>query len=143
AVVQAGTLAYTLQLLLCNEEMRTPLVTADELAAMKYTSLASTAAGDGEIFYRPVVQGSEEVPNERMIVIKMTESHPLSSLLLTTTTTLVGAPPGYRFLVQKGKFTCSDHRYISDKTEYYSDDHQLVYILPTPYLPPVVVLPNS
>lgn len=48
-----GSIMATLRNIACHDELRTPLVDREELIAATLTSLASTATGDGEVYYFP------------------------------------------------------------------------------------------
>ena len=52
----------------CHRELATPLISKDQLAEMKFTSLSSTPSGDGEIFLGSS-QISQNVQDEKEIVL--------------------------------------------------------------------------
>ena len=63
-----GSVGSTARNIVCHEEFATPLISKRQLAEMKFTSLSSTAAGDGEIFFGPS-QTSQNVQDQKEIVV--------------------------------------------------------------------------
>jgi caspase domain-containing protein len=51
-VIAPGSVFYSVRNVLCDDQLRTPLVQKQQLLAMKFPSLASTPAGDGETYYK-------------------------------------------------------------------------------------------
>ena len=51
--INAGSIYSMTQYLMCDEQLRTPLLTPQQIADMKLSHLSSTPTGDGEIFYGP------------------------------------------------------------------------------------------
>ena len=123
--VTPGTIAYIARNILCHEELLTPLVTKGQLVSMNFSSLSSTVAGDGEIFYTLIDNDTNsEEQQEIMIVFKMLKD-----------TEFVGQPtipkpdmPTYRTEVDKIIIKCDKNSFSSRKSEFYDASNNLVYL---------------
>lgn len=123
--VTPGTIAYVARNILCHEELLTPLVTKDQLVAMNFSSLSSTVAGDGEIFYTLIDNDTNsEEQHEIIVVFKMLKD-----------TGFVGQPtipkpdmPTYRTEVDKLLIKCDKNSFSSRKSEFYDASNNLVYL---------------
>ena len=81
SAVASGTVLDTLRKIICNQQSHTPLVGKKELAAMKFTSVSSTVAGDGEVLFAPTPGGMNTANQKDVIVIfKMREDHKSPSI---------------------------------------------------------------
>jgi hypothetical protein len=127
-----GTIMATAQNLLCHEELLMPLVDKRQLAEMKFISFASTAAGDGDLFYAP---GPEHVKaknqSESLMVMRLNEKRSVATMFppnLVPPGTQIIDLPEFRTLVQRVTFDCANqHKIVFHKFEYYDDANQLVY----------------
>jgi uncharacterized caspase-like protein len=116
----AGSVASATQKIVCDEAVRTPLVGKQELGAMTFSSLSSTASGDGEMFYSPVktTDGLAEVNlisklhNEREISLSARPS----------------SVPLYRTQVSRIRINCANDGTTQTKSEYYDSMNRLVYL---------------
>ena len=77
SAIPPGTVAATAENILCHEELRTPLIKKRQLASMNFLSLASTANGDGDMFYAPT-EGDVKNSDERIVVVKEHQDHNLA-----------------------------------------------------------------
>jgi uncharacterized caspase-like protein len=119
-----GSIASSTQRIACDEALRTPLFDKEQLSAMKFTSLSSTPAGDGDMFYGPI---QDEIHGQKQVTLinRFHEDHPLE---------LAGGPvPGItdrRIEASRIKVNCSDGTMTGSKTEYYDNSNRLVYLYP-------------
>ena len=138
--IRPGSVALTAQHILCDEELRTPLVTKSELLSMNFTSLATTPDGRADMFYGPINFGTgSQYPNERTVVLKEHEDHKLDELFPGLT--IIGLPPSYRTLVERVHVDCGESKVTIPKFEYYDASNNLVFLraaLPpwSPNVPP-------
>ena len=56
-----GSVADTLRNIVCNDQSHTPLFGKKELANNKFTSLSSTIAGDGDVFFVQTEDGMNTI----------------------------------------------------------------------------------
>ena len=77
-----GMIAGFAKNIVCDEKMRTPLVTKKQLAAMSFIDVASTANGDGEIYYQPVQnETASQTEKDAIVLIKQTNDLRLADAL--------------------------------------------------------------
>jgi hypothetical protein len=118
-----GSIASSTQRIVCDERMRTPLVGKQELAKMEFTSLASTVAGDGNIFFAFAQNDSSADQREVTVVTKFDNTHELR----LPSNPLPGIPP-YRTEVSGVRVGCADSMMSSMKSEYYDSSNNLIYM---------------
>jgi Caspase domain len=108
-IISAGSVASSLQRLACSEEAHSPLVTKGQLAKMKFKSLASTASGDGELFYELLSQQKRDDQTERqvMLVFRFYEDKSVS----IEPTALLERPLKYRMEVNKVNLKCAEKKF--------------------------------
>jgi hypothetical protein len=123
--INPGTVAYSIRNLLCHEELRAPLVTKKEVAAMNFSSLSSTTAGDGEIFYR-LIRNSVSGANEKevLLVFKMNEDTKVNF----SPEVSIPDVPSYRVEIDRALLKCDKNKSRIDKSEYYDASNNLVYL---------------
>jgi len=140
--IQPGSVALTAQRILCDEELRTPLVSKSELLSMNFMSLATTPDGRGDMFYGPINFGTGSLyPNERTVVVKGHEDHKVEELFPGLS--VVGLPPSYRTLVERAQVDCGESKVTIVKSEYYDASNNLVFLnVPVP-LVQLNVVPTS
>ena len=63
-----GSVGYKARNIARNERNRTPIVTKKQVGVMKFASLSSTVAGDGEIFYA-LSRGEKDIHDQREVVV--------------------------------------------------------------------------
>jgi hypothetical protein len=94
---------------------------------MKFQSLASTGAGDGEIFYKPI-QGNDEPANQKEIisVVKFNTNRNIKDLLPQGFS--IPDPPNYQTAVNRILVKCDENKYTIDKAEWWDASPQLVRV---------------
>jgi uncharacterized caspase-like protein len=114
--------------LVCDENLRTPLVAKKQLSQMNFTDLASTVDGDGEIYYQ-AIQNDKAPATEKdaLVVIKLNKYIKVADLFGPglSTLDLESVHTG----VWWGQFKCDEQKMVYPKSEYYDDAHNLRYLL--------------
>ena len=117
-----GTVAANIA---CHDAVSAPLATKEHIAAMKFTSLSSTVAGDGEIFYEQINNGQDTENNEEFILlVKYDSDHSVGAFLSGNAS--IADPPAYRTEVDRGLISCDENKFVSTKSEYWNSSDQLV-----------------
>ena len=104
--ITTNSVAATAENILCHEKLRTPLVQKAELASMTFPSLSSTAAGDGDIFYKSIANDAD-YKNDRVVVIRENEDHSIRKEFFPNLS-VVGLPPSYRAVVERVRVNCTE-----------------------------------
>jgi len=73
---------YFVRNILCDEELRTPLVRKQELLATKFASLSSMSAGDGELFYKVYGNSPKNEENQIVVIARYNKSTNLKEIPL-------------------------------------------------------------
>jgi uncharacterized caspase-like protein len=118
-----GSVASSTQRILCDERIRTPLVGKQELAKMQFTSLASTVAGDGNMFFAFAQNDSSADQREVTLVTKFDNTRELR----LPSKPLPGIPP-YLIEVSGVRVDCQNGAMSSTKSEYYDPSNNLIYM---------------
>jgi hypothetical protein len=109
-------------------EFATPLISKGQLAEMKFTSLASTPSGDGEMFFGPS-QTSQNVPDQKEIVsiVRYNSDHNIKDYFPQGIS--ISDPPNFRTEVDHVLFKCSENKSLIDKAEFWSAARELVRVV--------------
>jgi hypothetical protein len=118
-----GSIAALTQKIVCNEEMRTPLLRKQELAAMTFSSLSSTTSGDGDVFYT-LAQNEASVAGAREINL-IVRLHDDAEVSLSKRP--VSNSPLHRTQVSRIRLDCTNGTMRLTKAEYYDANYNLVY----------------
>jgi hypothetical protein len=126
--IQPKTVYETLRNIVCNEELRTPLAAKKELAEMKFTSLASTADGNGDIYYKLTSKQRTDQIKEVVVIVKF-QKDPSVAIILQSLLQKEVLPdlPSYHFSAAKQLINCAEHKTVSTKFDYYDAEYKLVY----------------
>jgi uncharacterized caspase-like protein len=119
-----GSIAALTQKIACNDELRTPLVGKQELAAMKFFSLSSTMSGDGDVFYafaqnEPSAAGSRDIN----LIVRLHKDVEVSLSKRS-----VSGVPLHRIQVSRIRLDCTKGTMGLTKAEYYDANSNLVYV---------------
>jgi uncharacterized caspase-like protein len=122
--LQPGSIGWTARNIVCHQETGTPLVSKSELAEMKFTSLASTVAGDGEIFFK-LSQVSQEVQDQKavILIIRNNADHNVTEFMAGVS---IPDPPNFRTEVDRVLLKCSENKFAIEKVEMWNAANQLV-----------------
>jgi Caspase domain/PDZ domain len=125
--LQPGSVGLTAKNIACHAEMATPLISKGQLKEMKFTSLANTPAGDGEIFFGPS-QTSQNIQDQKEIVLILqnTADHNVKEFLPTGIS--IPDPPNFRTEVDHVLLKCNENKFLIDKTEFWNSANELVRV---------------
>jgi hypothetical protein len=114
--VVPGSINASTRNIVCHNDLRTPLFSKDQLAAMKFTSVASTTTGDGDIFYAPIQHNmnAQDDVKEFAAIIRYHDD-----VLLSFPNISFPDVPKYRMRVDRIKIRCSNSTMVLAKTEYF------------------------
>jgi hypothetical protein len=109
----------------CHDDLRTPLLGRNQLAAMKFASLSSTVSGDGEMFYVPIEH--KMGPDGTRDVILIIRAHKEYTLKLADGS-VVNHIPKYRTEVDRIRLKCFSNESGITKSEYFDGSNKLVFV---------------
>ena len=142
--INAGTLYSLAAHIMCDEQLRTPLFSSQQLADnFKLSHLFSTPSGDGEMFHGQVKDISKPpYEKELLLVIKFNEDHMFSELF-PNNQTVRGIPVSYRAVADLIQVNCTDRKILGPKVEYFDAQSNLVYVTAPLDLPVLSPAPSS
>jgi uncharacterized caspase-like protein len=123
--VTPGSINASTRNIVCHNDLRTPLFSKDQLAAMKFTSVSSTRTGDGDIFYAPI-QHNINAHDDLKEFAGIIQYH--DDVLLTVPNIDFPGFPKYRTQVDHIKIRCSNNTMVTAKSEYFDALKKLVYL---------------
>jgi TIR domain len=127
ATIVSGSILSMAQHLLCDEQLRTPLLSKDELKSNRFSHLMSTTNGDGEIYYGPIKNVSEgDYVKETLFLAKLREDHSLQGFFAGGAVRAIA--PGYRATAEPLQINCTGKKILSSKFEYYDRENNLTYV---------------
>jgi hypothetical protein len=118
-----GTIEATTQRILCDEGLRTPLVGKQDLAETKFSSLARTMAGDGDMFYALTQSEPRGREREVAVVTRLERDREFAF-----SGQAVPDVPQYRTQVSGVRLDCADGTWTDTKSEYYDSANNLIYL---------------
>jgi hypothetical protein len=125
--IAEGSISASTRHLVCDEQLRTPTITKDELSAFKFASLSSMPAGDGDLFYKivkPKIGGSDP---KVLLISQFHEKKKLSDASGPNTATTLQE---LTFIISINllRIDCKNRRSTGIKGEYYTETNSLVGI---------------
>jgi len=120
-----GSVGLATQRIACHEDLRTPLVDKKQLATMDFASVASTVAGDGEMFYAPVAN-SMIGGNDREIV-GLIKWHEDRKIVVPEGMSMPDTP-SYRTTAERVQLKCAEAKGVILKSEFYDTANNLVFL---------------
>lgn len=132
---KAGSILSIAEHLMCDEQLRTPLLSEQQLTSMKLSYLGLNPNGDGDIFYGPTKTTSDSAYQvEVLFVVRSFEDHKFSELFPEQA--VLGFQPSFHTLAQVLQFNCTDRKVQIPKTEYFDPVNHLIYLFaPIPLQP--------
>ncbi|HEY5065040.1 MAG TPA: toll/interleukin-1 receptor domain-containing protein [Xanthobacteraceae bacterium] len=114
------------QHLLCDEQLRTPLLARQQ--SIKLSFLSPAAAGDGDIFYGAVEPSADKsFPFTALLVTKLHQAKSLANDFPGQI--ILGLPPSYQTAASRVQIDCADRKAKFEKTEDYDADNNLIYVI--------------
>jgi hypothetical protein len=124
--IPPGSVFYFIRNILCDDQLRTPLVQKQQLLGMKFTSLASTPAGDGETYYKLYRNGTSSDANQVVFIGRYNkDKDPKESPELGN----LGEIPNFRTAVTLVEIDCPKRRGFTRKAEFYNASGGLVAMI--------------
>src|SRR5262249_10401694 len=118
--------------IICDAELRSPLLSKSRLATMNFQPLSSTANGNGDMFYVPsddYLTKDGQKYKAVILITKMNKKHEIQEVLgLGPGVTLADSPP-FQIEVNRVLFKCSEKLSAFVKTEYHNASNNLVYLV--------------
>jgi uncharacterized caspase-like protein len=125
SAVNPGTVVYTLRNIVCYDQSHTPLFGKKELASNKFTSLSSTVAGDGDVFFVQTEGGMNTINQKDVIVIfRMHDDH---TVYLPPGISFADVPT-YRTEIDRDLLRCDQNSILAVQGEEYDASNNLVYM---------------
>jgi len=124
--IPPGSVFYFVRNILCDEELRTPLVRKQELLATKFASLSSMSAGDGELFYKVYGNSPKNEENQIVVIARYNKSTNLKEIPLFAN---LDATADFRTAATLAEMDCSQKRSFTRKVEFYDASGALVAIV--------------
>jgi len=125
--IAAGSIINTAQDILCNQQMRTPLLLNEQIPNSDMKSLGRTAQGNGDIFYGPAKRISDAT-YELKTMIKNDVDRPVTELYPPGITVVGLLPRSHRYRADLVQLTCTDRKIRDFKWEHYDSKYNLVQI---------------
>jgi hypothetical protein len=126
--IPPGAVAGSARNIGCHDEFNTPLVSKAQLTSMKFSSLASTSSGDGEMFYKQVegdaLQGADQ--KDVIVIIENHEDHDLTTQWPGTPADVIDTLPRYRKEVGRVRFKCAENKSIIVNSQNYDTSGNIV-----------------
>ncbi len=123
--LQPGSFGLIARNIACHVEFATPLISKNQLAEMKFTSLSSAA--DGEIFFG-ISQPSQSVQDQKEVVALFQYNADRNVKEFLPEGTSIPDPPNFRTEVDHVLLKCNDNKFLIDKSELWSAANELVRV---------------
>ncbi|MGA8613645.1 MAG: toll/interleukin-1 receptor domain-containing protein [Xanthobacteraceae bacterium] len=125
--IPAGSILSLAQHLLCDEQLRRPLLTKQQLSNnAKMSYLTPTPDGAGDIFFGPPETDQDGKHFETVTVIKFHENRGIAALFPGQS--VLGLPSSFRTEVDRVQGDCIKRKYQNNKTEYFDLQNNLVSV---------------
>jgi hypothetical protein len=140
--VKTGTILVIAEQIMCDEILRTPVLSKDQLTNMEFPYVATTQTGDGDIFHGPVKSISDPAFRiEVLFVAKFHEDHGFAELF--SGQTVFGVPSGYRTFAEPIQLDCKNKKMKILKTDYFDRNNNWEYVFAPIGAPPFNVTEGS
>jgi hypothetical protein len=136
--IRAGTILSAAATIMCDERLRTPLLTKQQISGSKFSYLSPTATADGNIFYGPITTiSNSDYEFELLTLLKYHRDRTFSEL--NSGNDIIGLPISIRSSAQILEVSCKDKKVRSPRIEQYDADGTVVNMVvarPPPALEP-------
>jgi hypothetical protein len=127
--ISPGTILVLAQRLLCDEKLRSLLLSRAQFSNIHLSYLANSADGDGDVFYGPIKPTSNPAyPFEVLLVIKKTGDHDFAKEFPGQN--IRGRPSSFHTFAETLQMNCTERKIFVAALEYYDRDDNLVYLAP-------------
>jgi uncharacterized caspase-like protein len=118
--------AETAKNIVCDEKLRTPLVSKKQLTTMSFSDLSSTSNGDGEIYYQAIqADGIPQSQRDAIVIFAQTDDHKVADIFGPGVTQDLGT---FKTAVNWDRFQCQERKVTALKSEYYDASNKLQYV---------------
>jgi hypothetical protein len=112
--------------LLCDERLRTPLVSKNQLASMDFSYLSPTSDPDGAIYYQPLQnEGESQTEKDVVVLIKFAKDRKVAEQAAPGSSVELG---NFSTTVNLDRISCEEKKVFVLKTEYFDASNALRYI---------------
>jgi uncharacterized caspase-like protein len=124
--LKPGMVAETSKNIVCDEKLRTPLVSKKQLTTMSFSDLASTADGQGEIYYQAIQgDGIPQSQRDAIVIFAQTNDQKVADVFGSGATQELGT---FKTGVHWDRFQCQERKFSALKSEYYDASNKLQYL---------------
>jgi hypothetical protein len=136
--ISSGTILALAEHIVCDEKLRSLLLSKARFNNMHLSYLANAPDGDGNWFYGSMKSTSNSAyPIEVLFVDKKNGDHGFANIFPGQN--VRGLPPGYRTLAQNIQINCAERRFVAPALEYYDRNDKLAYLAAQPSPQPIDV----
>ncbi len=140
--IGSGSILALGQRIICDQKLRTLLLSKRHLDTMHLSYLSNTSNGDGGILYGPINPTSNSIYRiEVLFVTKLSADHELAELFPGQN--VRGLPSSYRTSTQTLQLSCEERKIMAADLEYYDKDENLVYLMASISVQPMDVKNGS
>ena len=122
--VEPDSIGCTARTLACHNEISAPLVSKKQLEEMKFSVLASTPDGNGEILYRKS-DDDQDLDNQKAVVV-ITRQFADHNILETFPGVSIPDPPNYRTAVGRALIKCDENTFVINHEEFWNSSNEIV-----------------
>jgi hypothetical protein len=132
--IPPGSVSYFVRNVLCDDQLRTPLVQKQQLFAMKFSPLSSTPAGDGETYYKFYRNDTSSDTHQVVFVVRFYKDKALEEMPGFENLKKVPRFENineifiFRTMISLTEIDCSEKRWFGRKFEFYDGLGSLVAI---------------
>jgi hypothetical protein len=130
-----GSVGLTARNIVCNEDLRTPLLSKKEMVEMRFNSLSSAVNDEAEIYYKSGNKQKTDQIQETFLITKFQKDRSLGEALQNND---LPDLPNFRLLASRVLLRCGENKAVITKADYYDNENKLVYLsglLPSGELP--------
>jgi hypothetical protein len=126
ASIEAGSILFAAKQLLCGN-LKMPLLSKEQVTAMKWSYLSRSPNGDGDILYgspKPISDSGDQF--ELLTILKFDRDRKFSDLFKES---VIGLPPLYRSFAQALQVNCADRKLRAPKIDYFDSSGNWLYVV--------------
>ena len=126
--ILSGAMIELSKKIMCDENLRTYLLSKAQFDSEKLSYLANTSNGDGSVLYGPTKPSSNPTyPIEALFVIKKNDDHTFADVFPGQN--VRGLPPSYRTIASNVQISCAGKKLFAPINPYYDKDDHLVALI--------------
>jgi len=142
AAIPAGSILSIGQRVICDEQLRTLLLSKARFNNAQLSYLSNAPDGDGNVLYGPTKRTSNPAyPIEILFVDKKNGDHGFANLFPGQN--VRGLPSSYRTSAENIQINCAERKILAPAFEYYDRDDNLAYLATSSPIQPMDVSRGS